>query len=86
MSNKTYDWLKFIALLILPISVFVASLSNIWGIPYGDLVAQTLSALDVLFGSVVTISKKMWDKEQTKEQDTINEANDINDEGVIEND
>lgn len=62
MSNKTYDYLKFISLLIAPAVVFVASLVDTWGIPYGSQIVSTLAAFDVFFGAVVTIaSKKYWE-------------------------
>lgn len=53
MSNKTYDVLKFVAAIILPLSEFVSVLSNIWGWAYGAQVAATLAALDVFVGSIV---------------------------------
>jgi hypothetical protein len=34
MSNKTYDIIKKIALLIAPAVTFFAALVDIWGIPY----------------------------------------------------
>lgn len=62
MSNKTYDTLKFIALLIAPIVTFVASLVDIWGIPHGTEIVATLAAIDVLVGAVVAIAKAIYDK------------------------
>ena len=53
MKNKTYDILKFIALLVLPISEFIGSLSSIWGFQYGQQIVATLVALDVLLGYIV---------------------------------
>ena len=55
MSNKTYDTLKVIALLVL---------CNIWNIPYGDQIMQTFAALDVFCGALVTIAKAQYDKMQ----------------------
>lgn len=64
MSNKTYDTLKFIALLIAPLVTFAAAVVDIWSIPNGSLIVATLAALDTLVGAVVTIAKTMWDKKQ----------------------
>lgn len=60
MSNKTYDTLKTISLLVAPAVVFVAALVDTWGIPYGSQIVSTLAAFDVFFGAVVTIANKRY--------------------------
>ena len=60
MSNQTYDRIKFCALLIAPVVAFIASLVSIWGIPYGEQIVATLTALDTLIGAVVVISNKRY--------------------------
>lgn len=67
MSNKTYDTLKFIALLIAPIVTFLASIVDIWGIPHGNEIVSSLAALDVLVGAVVSIAKAIYDKKKEQE-------------------
>lgn len=62
LSNKTYDTIKFIALLIAPIATFVAALVDIWGIPFGSQIVATISALDVFVGALVVILKTIYDK------------------------
>lgn len=62
MSDKTYDTLKFIALLVLPIGTFIATVMNIWGISYAEQIQQTFIALDVFCGAVVTVAKAEYDK------------------------
>ena len=64
MSNKTYDTLKFIALLIAPLVTFVGSLVSIWGISHGEQIVATLAAIDVLVGAVVAIAKAIYDKKE----------------------
>jgi len=64
MSNKTYDTLKVIALLVLPIGTLISAFCNIWSIPYGDQIMQTFAALDVFCGALVTIAKAQYDKMQ----------------------
>lgn len=59
-DSKTYDRLKFIALLILPIGTFISTFCGIWGIPYADQIMQTFAALDVLAGAIVTISASAY--------------------------
>ena len=36
MTNQQYDALKTVALILTPVLAFLASLVNIWGIPYGE--------------------------------------------------
>ena len=55
ISNKTYDNIKKISLLILPLTTFVAAVVEIWGIPYGSQIVATLAALDTFAGVAVTI-------------------------------
>ena len=62
MSNKTYDTLKIIALLVLPIGTFVSTFLNIWGLGYAEQIQQTFIALEVLCGAIVTIAKAQYDK------------------------
>ena len=64
MSNKTYDTLKMIALLVLPIGTFIATFLEIWGIGYAEQIQQTFIALDILCGAVVTIAKARYDAKQ----------------------
>lgn len=66
MSDKTYDTLKLIALLVLPIGTFISSFFEIWGIPYGQQIQQTFIALDVLAGALVTIAKAQYDRKKVE--------------------
>ena len=62
MTNKTYDILKLIAVLILPISEFIGSMATIWGLPYGQQIVSTLVALNVLFGVIVKLASDEYAK------------------------
>ena len=66
MSNKTYDTLKMIALLVLPIGTFLSQFFDIWGLPHGAEIQATFVALDVFAGALVTIAKSVYDKENAK--------------------
>lgn len=56
MTNKTYDTIKIIALLIAPIAAFVAKIGDIWGLPMCGSISATLLAFDVVMGVIVKIS------------------------------
>lgn len=57
MSNKAYDVLKWIALIVLPaLAVFYGDLASIWGIPFGEQVPDTIMSIDLFLGVVIGIS------------------------------
>lgn len=61
MSNKTYDILKFIALKVLPgLATLIIALTMIWGIPYGEAIAATITALDTFLGTLLGISSNKY--------------------------
>lgn len=66
MKNTTYDNLKMIALIVAPIMTFVATILKIWNVPYSTQILATLSALDVLVGSIVTIANELYKKSKNK--------------------
>ena len=60
MTNKTYDILKLIALLVLPLSELIAAFSNIWGWTHGAAVCASLVAIDAFLGAVVKIASDAY--------------------------
>ena len=57
MSDKVYDALKFTAQVVLPaLGTLYFALSSIWGLPYGEQVVGTITALDCFLGAVLGIS------------------------------
>lgn len=65
LSNKTYDVLKFICLIVLPaLATLYATLGGIWGLPYVDEIPRTITALDTFLGAVLMISTAQYNKEQ----------------------
>lgn len=61
MSNKTYDTIKNVALILTPVLAFLASLITIWNVPYGAELTATITALDVLAGAIVVVAKKIYE-------------------------
>lgn len=57
MSNKLYDRLKFIAMVVLPaLVVLYLSMAPLWGLPKQEEVAGSIAALDVFLGALLGIS------------------------------
>jgi hypothetical protein len=63
LDKKVYDVLKYIAQIVLPaIATFYFALSQIWGLPYGEEIVGTISAIDVLLGALLGISTMQYNK------------------------
>lgn len=69
MSNKVYDVLKWIAQILLPaLGALYFALANIWGLPYGEQIVGTITAVDAFLGVILGISSKQY-----YENDEVNE-------------
>ena len=57
MSNKVYDALKYIAQIVLPaIATLYFALAQIWGLPYGEQIVGTITAVDAFLGAILRIT------------------------------
>lgn len=69
MSNKVYDVLKWIAQILLPaLGALYFALASIWGLPYGEEIVGTITAVDAFLGVILGISSKQY-----YENDEVNE-------------
>lgn len=75
MSNKTFDFLKYTAF-IAPIISFLAKVVEIWGIPYGDQIITTLTALSATLSAIVLIANKLY-KNKTIDPETVNNPDNL---------
>lgn len=67
MSNKTYDILKRIAQYVLPaLGTLYFALAQIWGLPFGEEIVGTITAIDAFLGAVLGISTTKYNKEEKK--------------------
>ena len=63
LNDKVYDILKWIALCVLPaIGTFYFAISQIWGLPYGEEIVGTITAIDTLVGALIGISTSQYNK------------------------
>jgi hypothetical protein len=63
MSNKLYDILKYIAQIVLPaIGTLYFALAGIWGLPYGEEIVGTLTAVDTFLGAILMLSAANYNK------------------------
>jgi Putative phage holin Dp-1 len=61
LSGKTYDSLKWVAQYGLPaLGTLYFALATIWGLPDGEQVIGTITALDIFLGVVLGISTRSY--------------------------
>ena len=64
LTNKAYDVLKFIALIVLPaVGTLYFALAGIWGLPYGEQIVGTITAIDTFLGAILGLSTAQYRKE-----------------------
>lgn len=65
MSNKVYDILKYVALIVLPaLGTLYFALAKIWQFPYGEEIVGTITAVDTFLGALLKLSTDQYHKEQ----------------------
>lgn len=63
MSDRTYKVLKWIAMYLLPaLGTLYFALAGIWGLPYGEQIVGTITAVDTFLGVVLGISTAQYNK------------------------
>lgn len=70
LSNKAYDILKWIAMYLLPAAgTLYFALAGIWGLPYGEEIVGSITALDTFLGVILGISNAQYKKEENGEKE-----------------
>lgn len=65
LSNGMYDKLKWIAQILLPaLGTLYFALAQIWGLPYGEAVVGTITAIDAFLGALLGISTVQYNKDK----------------------
>lgn len=65
MNDKVYDILKWIAQIALPaLGTLYFALAAAWGLPYGEQVVGTITAIDTFLGALLGISSANYYKSQ----------------------
>ena len=63
MSNKVYNVLKWVAMIVLPaLATFYLGLSNVWGLPFGEEISTTITLVGTFLGAVLMISTSQYNK------------------------
>ena len=57
LSGKTYDFLKYIAQIVLPaLATLYVTIAGIWWLPYAEAVSGTIMAVDFCLGALLKVS------------------------------
>lgn len=66
ISNNTYDILKWIAQIVLPaLGTLYFALSSIWGLPFGEEIVGTITAVDAFLGALLGVSSYNYNRDNT---------------------
>lgn len=73
MSNKIYDILKWISVMVIPaIVVFINTLGKVWDWQYTTEITATISAIGVFIGAVIQVSSAKYNKVQNNDNSDNN--------------
>ena len=63
LSNKIYDVLKWIVVIVIPaLTTAYVGLAGVWGFPYAEEVAKTSAVVCTLLGAMLGISTAQYNK------------------------
>lgn len=65
ISDKTYNYLKWAVMIVLPaVTTLYGTLAPVWGFENADKVLTTMTAVTTFLGAVIGISTVTYNKEQ----------------------
>lgn len=71
IPDKYYDILKEVAQVVLPgLATLYFALATIWGLPYGEQIVGTITALDAFLGACLHLSTKSYEGDGVLHVDT----------------
>ena len=74
MSNKTYDILKYLTIIVLPaIGALYTGLSQIWDLPYAAQIPATITVICTFLGAILCISTAQYNNGDLNEEDETKE-------------
>ena len=68
MTDKMYDALKWVAQILLPaVATLYFAIAQIWGLPYGEEIVGTITAIDAFLGALLGISTYQYNKDRSND-------------------
>lgn len=78
LSNHDYDVLKWVAQIALPaLGTLYFALASIWGLPYGEQIVGTITAIDAFLGALLKVSSDEYQGDGQLIVDTSDPLKDI---------
>lgn len=69
MSNKTYNILKWVVMIVLPgLAALYTGLAETWGLPFAVQIPATISLVDAFLGTTLMISTNRYNKTNSEEE------------------
>ena len=62
MNNKTFNFVRTIGEIAVPVIACITAICTIWNVPHCAEITATLTALDTLIGAVVMILRKRYNE------------------------
>ena len=62
MSNETFDTLRLIEAIFVPLCTCLIAFTDIWSVPHAAQIAATIAALNVCFGAIIEALRKEYNK------------------------
>lgn len=63
MNNRTYDMLKWVAIIVLPaLAKLIEGVFGVWNLPYGPEIASTIIYVQVFLGAILCLSTYQYKK------------------------
>lgn len=69
MSNRAYDILRIVQIIVPAVGAFYFALAQIWGLPYGEQITATCAALATLLGVLLKISSVRYARGHEESED-----------------
>lgn len=78
LDNKVYDVLKWVAQYLLPgLGTLYFAISGIWGLPYGEQIVGTITAIDAFLGMMLGLSGAKYPGDGTLKIDQTDPSKDV---------
>jgi hypothetical protein len=77
ITGKMYNWLKFLALVVLPaLGTLYVALAALWGLPSAQAVSGTILAVDTFLGALLQISSANYNSSTAQGTLAVHETDD----------
>lgn len=73
LTNRAYNYTKYAVQIALPaLGTLYFTLASIWGLPYGEQVVGTITAIALFGGVLIGVSKHQYDNSEQKFDGAMN--------------